>query len=199
MAFFDSIPPPEPPPPAPRQPEWIEPDAAEMPASLGIDITLAVSEKAAVYLSRPVAYRNGLKFDLVMVHRDGELTDPRALQRFGFHGGLRPHGPDIPADYLRFGVELDGGVRLTNLGSLPLRDPGPGGQPVAVLLPRGGGGHDGCYRQEWWLWPLPRSGDVALVCQWPAFDIAESRATLSGDAIREAATRARALWPTSPQ
>jgi len=194
VEFFDSIPLPEPAEPA-LQPEWAEPRVTEMPASLGIDITLAVSETATVYVSRPAAYTNGLTFELVTVQRNTDPSDPQAVHRYGFFHGAPPRGPDLPPDLLRFGIELPGGVRLTNLGSSLPRHPDPD-QPVAVLLPRGGGGNPGRYSQEWWLWPLPASGDVVLVCEWPAFDIPESRAKLSGDAIREAAARAKTLWPT---
>lgn len=194
VEFFDSIPLPEPAEPVP-QPEWAAPRDTEMPVSLGIDITLAVSEAAAVYVSRPAAYVNGLTFELVTVQRNTDLSDPQAIHRYGFFHGAPPRGPDLPPDFLRFGIELPGGSRLTNLGSFLPQDLAPD-QPVAALLPRGGGGNPGRYSQEWWLWPLPTSGDVELVCEWPAFDIPESRAKLSGTAIRQAAARAKMLWPT---
>lgn len=193
MAFFESIPLPEPPEPEGPRPEWLEPPESEIPVSLGIDVALAVGDKAAIYISRPVVYSTGLVFDVVTIRRATNV-DSMMTREYG-HFRPPPAGQDVPAEFLRFGVELSDGRRFSNIGSFPVGAAGPEGEPAAVLLQRGGSGGGSRYQQEWWLWPIPAAGDVTLVCEWPAFGIPESRATLSGDAVRRAAAQARAIWP----
>jgi hypothetical protein len=36
------------------------------------------------------------------------------------------------------------------------------------------------------VWPVPASGDIVFVCEWPAYGIAESRLTVDGDDLRAA-------------
>lgn len=64
-----------------------------------------------------------------------------------------------------------------------------------VLRARGGGGTRSAWRQQYWLWPLPPGGDVLFACEWPDLQIAFSTATISADAILNAAGRARPMWP----
>ena len=45
--------------------------------------------------------------------------------------------------------------------------------------------------------PLPPSGPLTFVCEWPAHGITESRASIEGDLIRVAAAEAVQLWPES--
>lgn len=52
--------------------------------------------------------------------------------------------------------------------------------------------------QEFWIWPVPESADIALVCEWPGYGIGESRLALSGDELRAASGRARLVWPQDP-
>jgi hypothetical protein len=94
-------------------------------------------------------------------------------------------------DALRFGVLFADGRRATNFGP---PDPGAAESPPVALIPRGGGGQPRFWRQEWWLWPLPATGDVTFVCEWPLYEIPERRATLDGDLVREAARRTRPVW-----
>ena len=63
-----------------------------------------------------------------------------------------------------------------------------------MLLELGGSGSDGTWSQSYWLWPLPPAGDLTFVCEWPALDIPESRASVDTAPIREAATQAITLW-----
>ena len=48
---------------------------------------------------------------------------------------------------------------------------------------------------SYWVWPLPPSGPVTFVCEWPAYDIAETRVTVEAALIIEAAERAVPLVP----
>jgi hypothetical protein len=62
---------------------------------------------------------------------------------------------------------------------------------------RSGSGSDKRYEQTWWAWPVPDEDDgvLSFVCEWPAYDISETRYEIDAAEIRRAAERARPLWP----
>jgi hypothetical protein len=45
-----------------------------------------------------------------------------------------------------------------------------------------------------WVSPLPPEGPVTFVCEWPAFDIEESRRVLDGAKFIEAAEQAKPIF-----
>ncbi len=67
-----------------------------------------------------------------------------------------------------------------------------------VLAQQGGSGGDRSVDQTFWLAPLPPAGPVTFIVTWPSFGMAESRATLDGGAVLEAAPRSQVLWPAQP-
>jgi len=56
---------------------------------------------------------------------------------------------------------------------------------------RSTGGH----RIGFVLTPLPPESTVLFVCEWPEYGIAESRVTVEGKLVLDAAARAKRLWP----
>jgi hypothetical protein len=52
-------------------------------------------------------------------------------------------------------------------------------------------GYDLSYRVR----PLPPVGAVAFVCEWPAYEMGESRADIDAALIHEESERAVPLWP----
>ena len=52
-----------------------------------------------------------------------------------------------------------------------------------------GGGAPYSFFSRWWTWPLPPAGPLEFVCEWPAFDIAESRVGIDAQLILDAAQR----------
>ena len=62
----------------------------------------------------------------------------------------------------------------------------------------GGSGGDGRWRQEMRVWPLPPSGPVAFVCEWPAAGIALTRSEIDAQTILEAADRAQVIFADQP-
>jgi len=107
--------------------------------------------------------------------------------------GLRGEDGSVLKELVRFGVQFPDSAKVTNF-DWALRWPG---DPEAAhgMESRGGSGSPGGADQEFWIWPIPATGDILLVCEWPAYDIAESRLTLSGDDLRAAARQARPIWP----
>ncbi len=64
-----------------------------------------------------------------------------------------------------------------------------------TVVPVSGSGTQARFDQRYWVAPLPPAGPVTVVVEWPARQLGETGADLDGDAIREAAARADALWP----
>jgi hypothetical protein len=64
-----------------------------------------------------------------------------------------------------------------------------------ILQPRGGGGTTHSQFFRWWAWPLPPTGPLEFICQWPMYEIAETRASIDAQLILDAAQRSVRLWP----
>ena len=74
--------------------------------------------------------------------------------------------------------------------------PDHGSEPAGpVLYPFAGGGGPYSFISRWWTWPLPPAGPLEFVCEWPAFGIPESRASMDAQLILDAAGRSVRLWP----
>jgi hypothetical protein len=63
------------------------------------------------------------------------------------------------------------------------------------MWPLRGGGGGGRLDQGYWVSPLPPSGPVAIVCEWPAAGIPLVRHEVNARLMLDAADRARALFP----
>ncbi len=115
-------------------------------------------------------------------------------------GGLpgSPQTPDstgLPPELFRFGVQYADGRKATTVGNPFSADAEPQGP---ILLPGSGGGGAREWDQSYWLWPLPPAGPLAFVCEWPAHEVALTRAEIDTSLILEAAARAETLWDESP-
>lgn len=99
---------------------------------------------------------------------------------------------DLP-DREPFGLTWPDGGRATNLdGSGRWPD---ATEPAHGLESQSGGGSDREYSQEYWAWPLPGSGPLGLVVEWPAFGIGETTASIDCSLLIAAAERAQPVWP----
>ena len=173
---------------------WRPPIDQEIPASIGVDLQLGLSEQAALYLSRPAVYTEGLRFDVVSIQRKG-------LAKFVTHEQIRgttEHGSPVPSEErLRLRVEFEDGQCEDNIavyGGVANRR-----QMDRMALYRVGfwGGSDDDYYyyiDELYLWTIPGAGDVAFVCQWPALGLSETHTKLNGDVVRQAVGDVRPLW-----
>lgn len=190
MGFFDNVPPLPPPSPEPfvepPRPPWMRSDTTIGGAVAG-NVLLARSATAAVGLSGVVAYPNGFEFAVVAVLRD-EDRDGRVFEHvFNRFRGDEP----MTREFLRLGIRFADGGLATNLSE---RRPWDGEADGPLLLGQNGGGNGRRYDMQHWVSPLPPSGPVTFVIEWPAHGIAETRASLDGDLIRAAADRAVDLW-----
>jgi hypothetical protein len=193
MSFFDRIPaavPPEP-DPQPEQPPWAKPETM-LGGAVAAEIILARGDEAVVGVSGLTAYPNGFTFTVTAVLR---REDRRGR---GFHLAFHSDFTDgAEPEFLRLGVQFADGGTATNLGGYP--DFSATDRTGPLLMHDSGGGGGRRYDMNYWVWPLPPPGPVTFVCEWPAKAIAESRAEVDAQVIRDAAARALPLWPAGEE
>jgi hypothetical protein len=189
MGFFDDVPAPEPAAPLRRHHPW-EPPEGEFPGIVPIDtLVLGRTDQVAVAVTGLSAFSNGIEIFMTARIRPSADHPEEHL----------PGGPrDLAASRrsFRFGLQFaDGGKVATSpdgRGRRPDHDSEPSGP---VLYPIAGGGAPHSFIARWWAWPLPPAGPLEFVCEWPAFGIAESRASVDAQLILDAARRSIRLWP----
>jgi hypothetical protein len=122
-AMSDFFEPPPPPPPEERvrhrPPVWSGPPHGTLPGVVPLELVLARSEVAAVYVSRLSAYPTGVEFDLMTItapDEDDEALDPMLFGPHRHRMRRRAAGTGIPDEMLRFGVEFADGRLATNTG-----------------------------------------------------------------------------------
>jgi len=164
-----------------------------LPGAVALELVLARNDRAAVCLTRLGAYPTGFALDLLVFATDDEL-DPYLFgprQR-----GLPSTSPgEIPPEMLRFGVQFADGSKATNIARRPPSprdDPEPEGP---LIFPGGGSGGGSSWSQHLWVWPLPPSGPLAFVVEWPAAGIELTRHELDAQVILDAAERAQVIFP----
>lgn len=157
--------------------------------TLGIPVpfadVLARSEEVAVLVSGIVAFPAGFSLSIVLLSRLNPPPQPFAPFVHRYPGMPEVRGP------FRFGLGFADGAKLfAERGPWPLMVQGQ-----YTLRPQGGGGGGRSWRQGFFCQPLPPPGALQLVCEWPAYDIPESRLEVDAKVILDAADRARPIWP----
>lgn len=154
--------------------------AGTLPGIVALEIVLARSLTAAVYLSRIAAYRSGFELDVMtLCHPDGDALDPLLFgPRRGAAGGLR------------LAVRFAGGAETVRVDEEALAPP-----PREPILRGGeGGGRGGTWRQALWVSPLPPEGALTFVCEWPAAGIEPTEYELDAHVVLDAARRALVIF-----
>ncbi len=142
------------------------------------------AEQVAVAVMVITAYSSG--FELFITAR----------ARPGAAGRDAAAGPRLGAARrsFRFGLQLADGRKV--LADPDADRPGPASGPEGpILLPYAFGGGPRMQFSRWWAWPLPPAGPLDLVCEWQPLGIPETRASLDGQLILDAAQRSIRLWP----
>ena len=204
MSFGDLFPvdPPEPEPePAipHEQPEWFGPPSGELPVAVPFGVVLGRSPRGVVALSHALVHSTGVLFQVV-AHVDGLRAGESNLIFHEQHAG-RMGLPELPRGFLRFGIELPDGARVSNLSEGGWRRSPPEEATGPVLRQSGGSGGGSSTRTsvDWsagyWLWPLPDAGVLRLFCEWPVAELELASAEIDAAPIREAAGAVTRLWP----
>ena len=189
-----------PPPPRSRRPErplleppWCGPPAGTLPGVLPLELALAHTQKAVIFITHLEAYATGFEFD---VHAATGSEDAGfGLEIFGRHWpALGQRRDELPPELLRIGVEFPDGGKATNIEESHFHH-GPGAPDAPVMSARGGSGGSHRWHQAYWIWPLPQPGELQFVCEWPALDIPLTRVPLDAQLLLDAAQRARVIFP----
>jgi hypothetical protein len=176
MGFFAEMPAPEPEPPPRSRRRWELP-GNEFPGVVAAGpLLLGRGDQAAVAITSLAAYATG--FEIFVLAR------------------IRPGGQEsggVPHEAFRFGLQWPDGSKV--IGD-HRHGPGPDTEPDRPILhPYAFGGGRGQRFSRWWAWPLPPPGRLEFVCEWPALGLAETRASIEAQLIRDAAQRSVLLWP----
>jgi len=164
-----------------------------LPGIVGLELLLVHTDRQVIWIGEAEVYREGVAFSVLMCGREeareGVESGP-GTWRFGvqFSDGRKAtaHGVGM------FSRTGGGNVKFVGAGTAA-GGADPPDRPV--LRARGGGGSRFAWRQQYWLWPLPPPGDLLFACEWPDLEIEFTTATVSADAIRDAAKRSRLMWP----
>ena len=181
--------------PAPVPPEWFGPSEEELGAAVNLGAFVGRSDRGVVALSHATVFSTGLRLHVVARARGLERGP---VQRLMHEHGLIEPGLEPTETFLRVGVELPDGTRLSNLGN---RRPWLTDEPDGpVFFESGGDGSSASadtvhIRQGYWLWPLPEPGPIHVSCEWPLVGIPLSTVEIDGAELVAAAERVVALWP----
>jgi hypothetical protein len=189
MGFFSELEPPDDTfrEPEPRRMKWRGDAEDTVGVALPLNALLVQTDQVAIIASGFFAYPLGFAFSLVTISRLNPSPVPLGMHP---HPGARRGG--IPGGEFRFGIGFSDG---TTAFSMRYR-PGSDGEPAPrTLHPRGGGGGGRTYRQSFRCEPLPPSGSMAFVCEWPDLEIPETSVDIDATTIIEAASRTQPLWP----
>jgi hypothetical protein len=201
---------PEPEEEAYESPEWLEAPRGWLGGVVPLELLVARSHVAAVYLSRLVAYPTGFKLTINTLASSANSLGLDAFEPLGLHM-RRSEGGEIPPELLRFGVQYSDGRKETTFGrwhgggmsrtmfAFSGEDDAPDPSTQIILTSRGGGGGALDADQNYWVWPLPPPGQVTFACEWPELEIPETQVAIEGEVIREAAGRAERVWPPADE
>jgi hypothetical protein len=192
--FFKPPPPPRKPPEQHRSPAWSGPPEGTLPGVVALELVLAHSRKAAVYVTHLNAYATGFEFELKVVASAGAEHE-FDLDLFGRHWPrVGEKRDELPPGLLRVGLQFADGGKATSISGPPYHPGDPPRSPVMWPL-SGSGGGGASWRQDYWVWPLPPPGEFELVCEWPAGEIPLTRSQLDSQLILDAPSRARSFFP----
>lgn len=184
--------------PAVRSPWWTAP-TDRLPVLYPASEILATTEHLAIALVGVDVYSDGVEIRIERRLRRNDLPyDEWQRLNNAFMEHWAGHGASS-AGRLRYGVVLSTGEQV--LSDRPFGFAGdPMSPPESSSLVRsgGGGGGDGhsySSNDALWLWPLPPSGSLELVLQWPTLGVPETRTSLDVSSFGELAEQSIPFWP----
>jgi len=181
-------------------PPWLGPPEDELGVVVQLALVVGRSENGVVALRHATVYSAGVSFHFVAVGRDLRRAQSNRL----LHDQHLFDPEEEPSDgFLRIGLELPDGRRVSNLGGRMgrrARFASSEEKPGVAFFEHGGGGGSGgdgrvSVRPAYWLWPLPDSGAIRVFCEWPVLELALSSAELDVRPLVEARAHVVSLWP----
>jgi hypothetical protein len=169
---------------------WHGPPTGTLPGIVPIDRVLAQTATVAVCLTTVAGYASGFQVEILAMLEDEDAE----VDVFGF----RPvrHGTGIPSDMLRFGIQLADGSKVTNTDQRTnLEGRSASGEPLGpVMMSREGRRGGGNWEQAYWILPLPPSGPLVFVCEWPEYGVQLTQWEMDAQVILDAASRAQVIF-----
>lgn len=214
-SFFEPIPMSDPVPAEPARrdwspPLWDRPSEGTLPVVVGISRLFDRTDDVAMALDHVKVYPNG--FELVVTTHLSPHLPPDLMRGAGGSTVMLRAGSARPADLLgevgaqrgvrggvmppRVGVEFSDGRRAGHKAGHGIGvETDEAGIPVdPVIAMRGGGGNGSQFRWEYWVFPLPPSGPIAVFAEWATAGISETSLVIDGDELRTVAANAIELW-----
>ena len=183
--FFE---PPHPPVDEPEEPArfvnhpWMPP-LNVVPTVVALNLEVVETDLVVMRVAEVRVFDRGM-----LVETEAWVHPESAARAYGAYG---------MSEEPRVGLLLDDGTKLGSResGTSPDLPPDAPNVPTApMFVQHGGASGELRVGQSWWVSPLP-AGDAELVVSWSAFDVPETFVRLDLSAVREAAQRARELWP----
>jgi len=142
------------------------------------------SERAAIAITGISAYTNGFEFSVTRLIRPGTP------------GWDQDPEPGVPGEPFAAHRSFEISLQLSDGRMVISGRPSASSEPAEPFLRLTGGGGSSHYNQlRWWAWPLPPSGPLEFICQWPTLGISETRVGIDAEAILSAARRSVQIWP----
>jgi hypothetical protein len=158
-----------------------------LPMPLPTRLVLARTSGAAIAVVGLLAFPVGFEFMVTVQLKEAVPGTPAS----SFLGAI----DDEPLDgkFFRLGLQFSTGEKIANTQPRATRE-GTADLPGPILKMRTGGG--GLLSRDWkyWVSPLPPSGPLSFVCEWPALGIPESRAEIDAQLLLDAARQSIDLW-----
>ena len=186
----------EPEPEISQRPSWLGPPENELGRAVDVAQILARSDRGLVALSHAIAYSTGVSLTFEARVAGLKSIDMHTIHAQQHVGRIEGDVDELPEGFIRIGLELPGGARVSNLG-MPRRRPHEEPDGPSFVMCGGGGGQTSAREIQmhpgYWLHPLPGDGTIRLSCEWPAADIPFTTVELDTALLREAAARAITL------
>lgn len=161
-----------------------DPPEAEFPGIVPIStLHFDRSDQVAVAITGLSAYSRGFEFFVTCLIRPGTHSfDPDPVPG--------ADGPVLAASHsFQLSLQLADGT-----AAISERPPGDAEPARPILQPRGGGGTAYYQHSQWWAWPLPPSGPLEFICQWPMLGINETQVAIEAQLILDAARQSVQPW-----
>jgi len=195
MSAFFEAPPPQPrtEPGEPRLPVWFQAPRGQLPCAIPLGEIIARNDKAVVGVAGGLAYTTGFELSFYVFTPDATPVESGfergPFDRMGLDRG------ELPPEFLRLGLEYADGSKSmnTNPPHLPDDDEDNEDQTKPTMRPQRGKGWHREWQQDFWCWPLPASGALQLICEWPAMEIGLTRFEVDAQLILDASEQAQEI------
>ena len=179
-----------------KRPVWLGPPEDELGRAVDVAQVLARSDRGLVALSHAIAYSTGVSFTFEARVAGLKSIEMHMIQTHQHVGRIEGGLDELPDGFIRIGLELPGGARVSNLG-MPRWRPGEEPDGPSLVMSGGGGGQTSArivqLHPGYWLHPLPDEGTIRVSCEWPIAEIPFTTVELAAAPLRAAGAQAIAL------